>query len=127
METTQRQRLVRRTYLCFTLPVGLVLMLVCASLYAKLVGLPMHEPMKHQSLWVQLGLLVALIGPIPVGFSIGGWLWSRFAKRFLGVTREDMEALLLGGTCRVGYIDRANRRAINKLFGERGLTLRSSR
>ncbi len=90
----------------------------CAVLYVLLTGLQWNARLHEQSVLLQLGFIGALIAPIPIAFSIGGWTWLRIGKRFLGITREDMEALLLSGSFRVAYLDRANRRAIDKLFDD---------
>jgi hypothetical protein len=46
-------------------------------------------------------------------------LLPRVAMRFLGVTGAEMEGFLLSGQPSIGFIERANRRAIDRLFKER--------
>ncbi|MGH8541290.1 MAG: hypothetical protein ACRETW_12405 [Stenotrophobium sp.] len=113
---TQRQKFVRRTYLAFALPTSFALVIICAGCFVRIFDLPLNTPLRKESLLIQVGFFASMFVPLLVGFSIGGWIWSRLGKRYLGITRVDMEDFLLGGTYRIGSFDRANRRAINKLF-----------
>jgi hypothetical protein len=107
---------VRTTWMLFAIPMGLITMVMSAILYTELTGVSFTTPVHQTSVLELVGFILALVLPIPFGMSAGGWIWSRVAKRFLGITREDMETLLLGGPLRIGFLDRANRRAIDKLF-----------
>lgn len=111
-----RLRFVRRTYLAFTLTTAFIVMATCAALYVRFSGISWTAPLNQTSLLEQLGFLATVVIPIPFSFSVGGWVWARLAKAYLNLTREEAEALLLGGTFQIAWIDRLNRNAIDKLF-----------
>src|SRR5438045_2712737 len=112
-----RDKVVRATYFAFMLPAATAG--AALGVFALVSLGVLHLNQQHLSGSGFLVLLGTLLVTFFAGGSTGGWLWSRFAKRFLGVTREEMRALLLSKSYQVGFIDRANERAINKLYGGR--------
>jgi len=112
-----RTRVIRGTYLAVALTVVVLGIVACGSAYIEWADLSLTAPLNKQGNFVtQLGFLLALLIPIPIGFSAGGWIWARIAKRWFGVTRHEMEQLFFSGKTRIKWLDRANRRAIDQLF-----------
>jgi len=115
-QPSERMRLLRRTYLLCTLPLGLALIALCSYAYVRAFDLSLTVPLKQQALSVQAGYFLALITAALASFVLGGWIWAQIMKRYFRVTRVEMEAFLLNGTYRFDWLDRANLNAINKLY-----------
>jgi hypothetical protein len=92
-------------------------MMGSVTLFMHFTGLSWASKLHTESATLLLVFMFALFIPLPIGLALGGWLWFRIAKRFLGITRGDMEAELLSERFRVKFLDRANRRAIERLYG----------
>ena len=92
-------------------------MYVSAVCYAELFGFDLDAKWDSIGLLNKAGFLFIMFLSLIGGMSLGGWTWSRVAKRFFGLTKSDAELLLLSPQPSDTFIDRLNRRAINKLFG----------
>jgi hypothetical protein len=114
-----RQIIIRLTYLLFAIPTMVGTAALSIWLYAWGIGLSLDGKVEQMSGLEFFGFVVALLLPVPFGLSAGGAIWSRVAVRFLGVTGAEMERFLLSGQPSISFIERANRRAIDRLFKER--------
>jgi hypothetical protein len=111
----QRNTFIRATYMAFMLPSAILAGLAGTVAFLAVTGLSPTAHPANRLIFVPL--IALLLFSFLVGASCGGWVWSRVAKRFLGVTREEMNVLFFSSTFKIGHIDRANQRSINKLYG----------
>ena len=112
-----RDNLVRWSYLSVTVPATLVTIGLALLMFMNITGLSLTTRLQNLQIMLILMFVVVFFIALLVGFGIGGWIWSRIAKRFLHVTREEMETFFQRSRMlHIGYIERANQRAIQKLY-----------
>jgi hypothetical protein len=103
------------TYVGLAIPVMGVGMLVGARVYALAFGLDWGGGGGVPGLHA-IGMVIAMLVAIPIGLSIGGWLWVGVGSRLFRFTRSEVEAFVMRGP-RVGPLDRYNKWCLRKLFG----------
>jgi hypothetical protein len=108
-----RGSLLSLTYIGLAIPVMGAGMLVGARLYALALGLKWggEVPALHA-----IGVVIAMLMAIPIGLSLGGWLWVAVGRSLFQLTRSEVEAFVMRGP-RIGPLHRYNEWCLKKLFG----------
>jgi hypothetical protein len=108
-----RGSLLRATYVGLAIPVMAAGMLGGARVYAFAFGLNWGGgvPSLHAA-----GMVIVMLVAIPIGLSIGGWLWVAVGKRLFRFTASEVEAFVMRGP-RIGPIVKYNEWCLRKLFG----------
>ena len=118
MSSSDRQRFLWRTYLACALPGALIAIALAVWAFVWITGLRFTSRLSETSTLQQAAFFATLIVALLLGFTVGGWLWSRLAKRYWALTKEEALRLFLSAKFRIGFLDAANVRAINRLFGQ---------
>ena len=107
----------RKTYLCIAMITAILILGVALFAFLHLIGLSIATPFHQLSIEIKIGFLSVLFISLPGGFLVGGWVWGHIAKRFLGVTKAEMELLFFSGDrTQFQWLENINRKVIESVY-----------
>lgn len=116
---SKRIRRLRLTYRLFLVTLALCLLVTLSAIYLHVTGLSTTAHLHSEPFYMVVGLFVVIGVSIIIASAGSGWMWARFAKRFLDVTAEEMRTVVTSESISSDHLDLKTEKAIKKPYKNR--------